>query len=84
MKPLADPQGDSGFTLIEVLVATFIMSVLSVMGVSMLTNTLRTRDQVEVVVEPSDTSVSTVPRGLSVIFLWMNSICPQREEVSQD
>ena len=48
MKPLADPQGDSGFTLIEVLVATFIMSVLSVMGVSMLTNTLRTRDQVEV------------------------------------
>jgi len=51
LKPLADPQGDSGFTLIEVLVATFIMSVLSVMGVSMLTNTLRTRDQVEVVVE---------------------------------
>ena len=40
-----------GFTLIEVLVATFIMAVLSTIGVIMLTNTLRAQDHLEAVAE---------------------------------
>ncbi|NBC20670.1 MAG: type II secretion system minor pseudopilin GspJ [Alphaproteobacteria bacterium] len=42
--------GESGFTLIEVMVATFIMAILSAMGIAMLSNTLEAREEIETVV----------------------------------
>lgn len=42
---------EAGFTLVEVMVATFIMAILSVMGVAMLSNTLDARRTIEAVVE---------------------------------
>ena len=41
---------DQGFTLMEVMIATFIMAILSVMGTTLLGNVLETRDQVEAAV----------------------------------
>ena len=46
MKP-TDSAADSGFTLIEVLIAVFIMATLSTIGVSLVTNTLSAKRQVE-------------------------------------
>ena len=51
MKRSDSIQSDSGFTLIEVLVATFVMAILSAMGVALLSNTLRARDQIEQVAD---------------------------------
>lgn len=42
---------ESGFTLVEVMVATFIMAILSAMGIAMLSNTLEARESLEAVVE---------------------------------
>jgi general secretion pathway protein J len=38
---------ESGFTLVEVLVATFIMAILSAMGAALISDTLRTRETLE-------------------------------------
>ncbi len=42
---------EAGFTLVEVMVATFIMAILSAMGIAMLSNTLEARKTIESVVE---------------------------------
>ncbi len=43
-------RGEAGFTLVEVMVATFIMAILSAMGIALLSNTLEARRQIESVV----------------------------------
>ncbi len=42
---------EAGFTLIEIVVATFVMGILSVMGLSLLNGALSAKDQLEEVVE---------------------------------
>lgn len=63
-----------GFTLVEVLVATFVMALLATLGIALLSDTMRSRDRLEGLIE----EVQSLELARTIIARDLSQLAPRR------